>query len=266
MLKCVRECIMTFEERKVQVRSYLGKTVRIIIDRPIGYEHKKDNYSIVYPINYGYIPGVIGGDGEELDVYLLGVNEPVKEYAAKIIGIAHRENDNEDKLVAAPEGSVFIKQEIKEVISFQEKYFNTEIEALFEKSCGCVPYTMIDGTVHYLLIRSRNGDCGFPKGHVEKGESEIETAIRETFEETSVKVEIIHDFRRETRYTMRGGKEKTVVYFLAKYIGQTPEHNSGFEYSDYLVLPFEEAYDKLSFENTKLLLKEANNYLEKNIL
>ena len=68
---------MTFEERKALVKSYLGKTVNIKIDRPIGYVHKKENYSLTYPINYGYLPGVIGGDGEELDVYLLGVNEPV---------------------------------------------------------------------------------------------------------------------------------------------------------------------------------------------
>ena len=57
------------------------------IDRPIGYVHQKETYSISYPINYGYIPDEIGGDGEELDVYLLGVNEPVEEYTVKIIGI-----------------------------------------------------------------------------------------------------------------------------------------------------------------------------------
>ena len=93
---------MTFEERKALARSYLGKTVRIGIDRPIGYVHKKD---IIYPINYGYIPGVLGGDGEEMDVYLLGVGVPVKEFDAHIIAIVHRENDVEDKLVGVPEGS-----------------------------------------------------------------------------------------------------------------------------------------------------------------
>ena len=62
---------MTFEEREAQVRSYLGKIVRIEIDRPIGYVHHKEKYDLVYPINYGYIPGVLGGDDEELDVYQL---------------------------------------------------------------------------------------------------------------------------------------------------------------------------------------------------
>jgi len=121
---------MTFEERKALVKSYLGKTVDIKIDRPIGYVHKKENYSLTYPINYGYIPGVIGGDGEELDVYLLGVDEPVTEYSAKIIGIAHRQNDVEDKLVAAPVALNLAKEEIERAIHFQEQYYKTTVEAL----------------------------------------------------------------------------------------------------------------------------------------
>lgn len=121
---------MTFEERKIFVKTYLGKTVDIKIDRPIGYVHKKENCSLTYPINYGYLPGVIGGDGEELDVYLLGVNEPVTEYTAKIIGIAHRENDVEDKLVAAPVDLNFAKEEIERAIHFQEQYYKTTVEVL----------------------------------------------------------------------------------------------------------------------------------------
>lgn len=119
---------MTIEERHALVRSYLGKTVDIGIDRPIGYVHKKEKYDLVYPINYGYIPGVLGGDGEELDVYLLGVDYPVSEYRCKIIGIAFRENDVEDKLVAAPCGVSYTAEEIYERISFQEKYYKTHVE------------------------------------------------------------------------------------------------------------------------------------------
>lgn len=119
---------MNYAERKAQVKSYLGKIVTIGIDRPIGYVHKKEKYSLTYHINYGYIPGVLGGDGEELDVYLLGVDEPVEEYTAKIIGIVHRENDVEDKLVAAPEGMSFSKEDIAEAVHFQEQYYITEIE------------------------------------------------------------------------------------------------------------------------------------------
>lgn len=119
---------MTFEERKEQVKSYLGKKVFIKIDRPIGYIHKKEKYSLEYPINYGYIPDVPGGDGEELDVYLLGVNEPVSEYECEIIAIAHRHNDIEDKLIGVPVGMVFTKEQIEAAVHFQEKYYDTETE------------------------------------------------------------------------------------------------------------------------------------------
>ena len=111
--------------RKAMVWSYLGKTVTVSIDRPIGFAHKKD---IVYPINYGCIPGVLGGDDEELDVYLLGVCEPVEEYLAKIVAIVHREDDVEDKLVALPMGMRLTQAEIAEQIRFQEKYYDSHVE------------------------------------------------------------------------------------------------------------------------------------------
>lgn len=115
--------------RKALVKSYLGKTVTISIDRPIGSVHPKHD-DIIYPINYGFIPKVLGGDGEELDVYLLSVNKPVQEYTAKIIGIVHRHNDVEDKLVAAPEGLNFTVEEIMKAVRFQEQYYDSEIEIL----------------------------------------------------------------------------------------------------------------------------------------
>lgn len=123
-------CIYSEEERKALVSSYLGKTVRIKIDRPIGYVHKKPGKTLVYPINYGYIPGVLGGDGEELDVYLLGVDEPVEEFEGRIIGIVYRQNDVEDKLIMAPVGAAFDKKTIEKQIDFQEKYYITSVEAL----------------------------------------------------------------------------------------------------------------------------------------
>ena len=98
--------IKTENDYTSQSLSYLGKEVEIKIDRPLGSTHPKHK-NIVYPINYGYIPEVFSADGEELDVYLLGVDEPVTEYTARIIAIVHRRDDNEDKLIAVPEGISF---------------------------------------------------------------------------------------------------------------------------------------------------------------
>ena len=115
---------MTFEERKALVKSYLGKTVDIKIDRSIGYIHKKGNYSLIYPINYGYIDGSLAPDGEEQDAYILGIDHPVKEFTGQIIAIIHRQNDVEDKWVVAPEGMTFTKDQILAATHFQEQHFD----------------------------------------------------------------------------------------------------------------------------------------------
>lgn len=117
-------------QRKSVVRSFLGKNIHIKIDRPIGFVHRKEKYSLTYPINYGYIPGVLGGDGEELDVYLLRVGEPVEEADCRVIGIVHRKNDVEDKLIAAPDGVSFDVDEMRKAVDFQEKWYITEIEGI----------------------------------------------------------------------------------------------------------------------------------------
>ena len=135
---------------------------------------------------------------------------------------------------------------------------------MLEKSCGTVPYTLKDGVIYYLLISSKdNKNRGFPKGHVEVGESEIETALRETLEETSLEVEILDGFRHEVTYTLYNGNIKTVVYFLADFDGKEPRRNSDFEDFKYLILPYEEAYSALTFDNAKELLEKANEYLKK---
>lgn len=104
----------------------MPEKIKIIIDRPLGMAHP-NHPDILYPVNYGYIPGVTGGDGEEQDVYLLGVNEPAAEYEAVLIAVIHRLDDVEDKWVAAPEGVAFTKAEIINTVHFQEQYFKSEI-------------------------------------------------------------------------------------------------------------------------------------------
>ena len=121
---------MTLKERHALVESYLGRSVTIGIDRPVGYVHRKGEKTLVYPINYGYIPDVLGGDGEELDVFLLGVDEPVESFTGRVIGIAYRADDVEDKLIMSPEGMQFTAEQMAELVHFQEKYYHTTIRAI----------------------------------------------------------------------------------------------------------------------------------------
>ena len=108
------------------MQKYLGKTVEIIIDRPLGSAHPRYP-GLIYPLNYGYISKTLSGDGGEIDVYLRGVTEPVLNYTARVVAVVHRENDVEDKLVCAPEGSVFSRGQIEGAVAFQERYFQSTV-------------------------------------------------------------------------------------------------------------------------------------------
>ena len=100
---------------------YIGKMIDIKIDRPFGSKHPKHGF--LYPINYGFVPGTVSGDGEELDCYLLGVFEPVNEYKGRCIAIIHRTNDNDDKLIIVPDGKEYSNDAIEALVEFQERFF-----------------------------------------------------------------------------------------------------------------------------------------------
>lgn len=104
----------------------IGSIVTVTVDRPLGSYHPA-HPDIYYSVNYGYIKGTMAPDGEEEDVYILGVNEPVAEFTGKVIAVIHRENDIEDKWVVAPDGVAFTTDEIREATYFQEKYFKSKI-------------------------------------------------------------------------------------------------------------------------------------------
>lgn len=107
-------------------KKYLDNFVDVIIDRPLGSKHPKFDNSI-YPINYGFVPNTISGDGKELDCYILGVYNPIKEFKGKCIAIIHRLHDNDDKLIIVPENKNFTNEQIEVLVEFQEQYFEHEI-------------------------------------------------------------------------------------------------------------------------------------------
>lgn len=104
---------------------YIGKEVNVEIDRPMNSKHPKHGF--IYQINYGFVPNTLSGDGEELDCYVLGINEPIKNFTGECIAVIHRINDNDDKLVIVPKGKNFTDEEIRKATEFQEQYFESEI-------------------------------------------------------------------------------------------------------------------------------------------
>lgn len=106
--------------------SILGRKVHVTIDRPLGSFHP-EHREMYYPVNYGYVKDIQGGDGEEQDVYVLGIDEPIGEFTGEVAAIVHRNDDCEDKWVVVPCGVKYSREEIKEKIEFQEKYFDSVI-------------------------------------------------------------------------------------------------------------------------------------------
>ncbi len=111
---------------KLSARVFLGKTVTVKIDRPLGSKHPKHS-DIQYSVNYGFVPGALAHDGSELDAYVLGVSEPLKTFIGRCIAIIHRTNDDDDKLVIVPEGREFSDDQIRALTEFQEKFFESVI-------------------------------------------------------------------------------------------------------------------------------------------
>ena len=114
------------DKREVNMsKEYLGKIVDVNIDRPMGSRHPKHGF--IYPVNYGYIPITVSGDGEELDVYVLGVFEPLTIFKGKVVAIIHRVNDDDDKLIVVPKNKNYTNEQIRALTEFQEQWFESEI-------------------------------------------------------------------------------------------------------------------------------------------
>ncbi len=110
---------------ELNTKSYLNQMVKVKMDRPLGVAHPKHGF--IYPVNYGYIPGTVSGDGEELDAYVLGEHKPLDTFTGRVIAIIHRVNDNDDKLVVMADGRNYTDDQIRALTEFQEQYFESII-------------------------------------------------------------------------------------------------------------------------------------------
>ena len=106
-------------------KMFLGKNLQVTMDRPLGSKHPKHNFE--YEANYGFIDGVKAPDGEDLDAYYLGVSEAIETGQGVCIAIAHRRDNDDDKLIVVPEDVNMSDEEIMSAIHFQEQWFDTEI-------------------------------------------------------------------------------------------------------------------------------------------
>lgn len=107
-------------------RRFLGEIVAVQINRPLGSRHPR-HADIYYPVNYGYVPGTLSPDDSELDVYVLGVFEPVEFFTGRCIALIHRTNNDDDKLIVVPDGVSYTRSQIRALTEFQERFFTSRL-------------------------------------------------------------------------------------------------------------------------------------------
>lgn len=243
----------------------LGKYVRIKVTHPI--HSYSTEHGFTYELNYGEIEGAKQFNTSVKGAFIMGINHPVRSFDGRVVAIIRYEGCNEIDWVVAPKSTRFINIDIAECIDFAVKDKNHTLECLYERSCGAVVYRNIGGMIRFLLIKNkRSTHWGFPKGHVEHGENDHQTAYREVLEETGIRITIHPDFVTKSQYTIQGKVEKNVNIFLAA-TEDTQTIIQKEEIEDYIWLGYDKALCKLRFENDRNILTKAYVYLQnKNII
>ena len=192
-------------------------------------------------------------------------HKPVTEYfEGVVVAVAEFDGLDGERPIISQYGEVFYEPELRQVLSKLKNIKLKSIVCLYEKSCGAVIFYKSRQNTKILLVKNSNGRYwSFPKGHIEPGESKIDTAIREVMEETGLKINIYPDFCEFSEYTIQGRIEKAVAIFLAEttqldYTLQVEEiEECGW-------FTFEDAMQTLNYENDKRILIKAKRYLLEN--
>lgn len=268
---------------------------KVTIDRPMGSSHP-DYPALIYPVNYGYISGIIAPDDEEQDAYILGVDVPVHEFTGKRIAIVHRRDDLETKWIIVPENIVFNKQQIEEMIYFQEQYYDSYVEMLndemwdaFDEHENYLGYQikrsmakdLPEGVYHIvvmvytktsdgkILVTQRARNKTYPLkweitgGSIVTGETPVEGAARELSEETGI-LQTLENFRE---IYVHVDKIRHCIYhcYLTCIPKEVPVKLQMGETMDYRFLDFTE-FNKLVLSDRFVLSEQSRYILHKELM
>lgn len=218
-------------------------------------------FGFKYRLNYGIVEGGKTQKNSVISAYIMGINHPVRNFDGRVIAIVRRNGGKGVVLVVAPKSTRFIINDIRRAIDFAEGRNGYTLECLYESSCGAVVFRNDATEKKFLLIRNkRSAHWGFPKGHIEPGENNEQTAIREVLEETGINIRVLPNFKKCSEYTIQGRIEKSVSIFLAEtddveYTIQPEEIEECGWFSYY------DALKTLNYDNDKRILEQAKQYL-----
>lgn len=180
----------------------------------------------------------------------------------RVIAIMSRDG-GQAAYIAAPDRVTVFEPELRELLApYAEGEYS--LSCIFEKSCGAIVFRRHSGNIEFLLIKNRKGgNWGFPKGHIERGESEHDTAIREVGEETGLAIKPLDGFRAISEYHPRGKIYKQVVFFIAEMPETGHIALQQAEIDRYIWADYGLAMRTFRFNNDRNVLTMAKNWLSK---
>lgn len=238
----------------------LGQSVRAKVVKTIGY---CDEAGYIYPLNFAQIHGT----SNEEYAFILGIDHPVSNFDGRVIAVLEPEDKNKNKIwILAPKSTRYINLDIIKTLNIETDYPAYKLICLYETSSGAIIYRKINDNIRYLLIKNkRSANWGFPKGHLEMGESVTDAAKREVLEETGLHITIHNGFECVSKYKIKDKIDKKVSIFVGTTEDTTTIIQQD-EIEDYIWLPFSRAIRHLKFENDKTILKKAHTFLIQNKL
>lgn len=209
----------------------------------------------------GYVEGDSVGN---MGAYVVSKKRVGESVYGVVIAVVTLDN-GESKLIVAPEGEIYYEPELLSILENLKSIKVKSIKCLYEKSCGGLIFHKTKQGVRVLLVKNNNGRYwSFPKGHIEKGETEKQTAIREIKEETGLDVQIIDGFREISDYCPFGKIRKRVVFFLAQAFSDNVKIQES-EIDSYIWVDLQQSRKKCSYENDLRVLDKAEIFINKNL-
>ena len=206
--------------------------------------------------------GYINSDKPQQNKAYVLSEKPVDEYFKGVVIAIATFGEDDQRIIVASEDSVYYEPDLRTELSYLKNTTLTSIKCLYEKSCGAVVFYNGKSNTRILLVKNNNGRYwSFPKGHIEIGETEKETAVREIKEETSLEVEIKDGFREVSDYCPFGKIRKHVVFFLAQAFTDNVRIQEE-EIAEYVWVDLQQARKLCSYDNDLRIINKAETAIK----
>lgn len=204
-----------------------------------------------------------GGHFSRREAYVIGLNRVPMRFSGRVVAVWEKENGEKPSLIVGCRNRTFLEPEIRRLMGWRQ-HGPEILHCVQEKSCGAVVFRRDGDTVQFLIVKNRKGrNWGFPKGHVELGETETETALREIREETGLSVQICPDFRMVSQYALWSHSTKQVVFFLAESTSeQLTLQEEEIERARWV--PYPAMMSFFRFDNDRRILRSSVSWMRRN--